>query len=73
MFESVEHESGCTNRHEPGQAHPLALPVVCRRCECRDGRCDRDGHLWSLNFVDVFCGLLWTGIDLFICFMLVPN
>ena len=23
------------------------------------------GHLWSLNFVHVFCGLLWTGIDLF--------
>jgi hypothetical protein len=21
------------------------------------------GHLWSLNFVHVFCGLLWTGID----------
>ena len=31
------------------------------------------GHLWSLNFVHVFCGLLWTGIDLFMGFVLVPN
>jgi hypothetical protein len=30
------------------------------------------GHLWSLNFVHVFCGLLWTGIDLFMGFMLGP-
>ena len=31
------------------------------------------GHLWSLNFVHVFSGLLWTGIDLFMGFVLVPN
>ena len=30
------------------------------------------GHLWSLNFVHVFCGLLWTGIDLFMGFILGP-
>jgi hypothetical protein len=30
------------------------------------------GHLWSLNFVHVFCGLLGTGIDLFMGFMLGP-
>jgi hypothetical protein len=29
-------------------------------------------HLWLLNFVHVFCGLLWTGIDLFMGFMLGP-
>jgi uncharacterized membrane protein len=29
-------------------------------------------HLWSLNFVHVFCGLLWTGIDLFMGFVLGP-
>jgi hypothetical protein len=29
-------------------------------------------HLWSLNFLHVFCGLLWTGIDLFIGFVLGP-
>ena len=31
------------------------------------------GHLWSLNFVHVFCGRLWTGIDLSMGLMLVPN
>src|ERR1700758_5892426 len=30
------------------------------------------GHLWFLNFVHVFCGLLWTGIDLFMGFVLGP-
>jgi uncharacterized membrane protein len=30
------------------------------------------GHLWFLNFVHVFCGLLWTGIDLFMGFLLGP-
>jgi hypothetical protein len=29
-------------------------------------------HPWFLNFVHVFCGLLWTGIDLFMGFMLGP-
>jgi uncharacterized membrane protein len=29
-------------------------------------------HLWLLNFVHVFCGLLWTGIDLFMGFILGP-
>jgi uncharacterized membrane protein len=29
-------------------------------------------HLWLLNFVHVFCGLLWTGIDLFMGFVLGP-
>jgi len=29
-------------------------------------------HLWSLNFVHVFSGLLWTGIDLFMGFLLGP-
>lgn len=29
-------------------------------------------HPWLLNFVHVFCGLLWTGIDLFMGFMLGP-
>lgn len=29
-------------------------------------------RLWYLNFVHVFCGLLWTGIDLFMGFMLGP-
>ncbi len=29
-------------------------------------------RLWWLNFVHVFCGLLWTGIDLFMGFMLGP-
>jgi uncharacterized membrane protein len=29
-------------------------------------------HLWGLNFVHVFCGLLWTGIDLFMGFVLGP-
>ncbi len=31
-----------------------------------------NGHLWLLNFVHVFCGLLWTGIDLFMGFLLGP-
>ena len=29
-------------------------------------------YLWFLNFIHVFCGLLWTGIDLFIGFVLGP-
>jgi len=29
-------------------------------------------NLWYLNFVHVFCGLLWTGIDLFMGFLLGP-
>src|SRR5437667_2998052 len=29
-------------------------------------------YLWFLNFVHVFCGLLWTGIDLFMGFVLGP-
>lgn len=29
-------------------------------------------QLWYLNFVHVFCGLLWSGIDLFMGFMLGP-
>jgi uncharacterized membrane protein len=29
-------------------------------------------NLWFLNFVHVFCGLLWTGIDLFMGFLLGP-
>jgi hypothetical protein len=30
------------------------------------------GNLWFLNFVHVFSGLLWTGIDLFMGFVLGP-
>jgi len=30
------------------------------------------GNLWFLNFCHVFCGLLWTGIDLFVGFVLGP-
>ena len=29
-------------------------------------------HLWALNFLHVFTGLLWTGIDLFMGFLLGP-
>jgi hypothetical protein len=29
-------------------------------------------NLWFLNFVHVLCGLLWTGIDLFMGFVLGP-
>jgi len=29
-------------------------------------------ELWFLNLVHVFCGLLWTGIDLFMGFLLGP-
>ncbi len=29
-------------------------------------------RLWWLNFMHVFCGLLWTGIDLFMGFVLGP-
>jgi hypothetical protein len=29
-------------------------------------------NLWFLNFLHVFCGLLWTGIDLFVGFVLGP-
>src|SRR6516165_6260056 len=29
-------------------------------------------HLWLLNFLHVFSGLLWTGIDLFMGFVLGP-
>lgn len=29
-------------------------------------------YLWFLNLIHVFCGLLWTGIDLFIGFVLGP-
>ncbi len=29
-------------------------------------------HPWFLNFIHVFCGLLWTGIDLFMGFVLGP-
>jgi hypothetical protein len=30
------------------------------------------GDLWLLNFIHVFAGLLWTGIDLFMGFVLGP-
>lgn len=30
------------------------------------------GNIWFLNFVHVFAGLLWTGIDLFMGFVLGP-
>jgi hypothetical protein len=29
-------------------------------------------HLWFLNFLHVYSGLLWTGIDLFMGFVLGP-
>ncbi len=29
-------------------------------------------NFWLLNFIHVFCGLLWTGIDLFMGFVLGP-
>jgi hypothetical protein len=29
-------------------------------------------NLWFLNFIHVFCGVLWTGIDLFMGFILGP-
>ena len=29
-------------------------------------------HLWALNFLHVFTGLLWTGIDLFMGFIIGP-
>ena len=29
-------------------------------------------HLWALNFLHVGCGLLWTGIDLFMGFVIGP-
>jgi len=29
-------------------------------------------HLWFLNFLHVLSGLLWTGIDLFMGFVLGP-
>ena len=29
-------------------------------------------HFWALNFLHVFSGLLWTGIDLFMGFLLGP-
>jgi hypothetical protein len=29
-------------------------------------------NLWFLNFLHVFCGLLWTGIDLFMGFVIGP-
>src|SRR5262245_63190072 len=29
-------------------------------------------HLWFLNFLHVFSGLLWTGIDLFMGFVVGP-
>ncbi len=29
-------------------------------------------HMWSLNFIHVLSGLLWTGIDLFMGFVLGP-
>jgi hypothetical protein len=32
----------------------------------------RIGNLWLLNFVHVFSGLLWTGIDIFMGFVLGP-
>lgn len=31
-----------------------------------------EGSLWALTFVHVFAGLLWTGIDLFLGFVLGP-
>jgi hypothetical protein len=30
------------------------------------------GNFWFLNFIHVFCSLLWTGIDLFMGFVLGP-
>jgi len=42
----------------------LALAVMILSIE--------NGHLWLLNFVHVFTGLLWTGIDLFMGFVLGP-
>ena len=30
------------------------------------------GNLWALNFVHVICGVLWTGIDLFMGFIVGP-
>jgi uncharacterized membrane protein len=32
----------------------------------------RSHDLWFLNYVHVFCGVLWTGIDLFMGFVLGP-
>jgi hypothetical protein len=29
-------------------------------------------NLWFLNFIHVFCSLLWTGVDLFMGFVLGP-
>ena len=37
-----------------------------------DDRGDRCRHLWLLDFVHVFSSLLWTGIDLFMGFVLGP-
>jgi uncharacterized membrane protein len=42
----------------------LALAVMIAAIASHD--------LWLLNFVHVFCGLLWTGIDLFMGFVLGP-
>ncbi len=30
------------------------------------------GNIWFLNWVHVMCGVLWTGIDLFMGFVLGP-
>ena len=30
------------------------------------------GNLWALNFMHVMCGVLWTGIDLFMGFIVGP-
>lgn len=30
------------------------------------------GNLWLLNFIHVFTSLLWTGIDLFMGFVIGP-
>lgn len=32
----------------------------------------KSDDIWFLNFVHVFCGLLWTGIDLFMGFVIGP-
>jgi hypothetical protein len=54
------------------EVYPLALPVV----GVVSGRGnDRGDHCWQylfLDFVHVFSSLLWTGIDLFMGFVLGP-
>jgi uncharacterized membrane protein len=52
--------------------HPLALSVVGVISDRGDIAAIVAGNIWFLDFIHVFSSLLWTGVDLFMGFVLGP-